>query len=357
MRNKTVTRLILYVVLLCCLTQTVSANSPLETELIDITSGEDRFESMISPDGIYPFIYDGTEPYISVDIDTSMCTVGRLYVYNQAADTVIEVFNGSVLLYNETKDYLYFVAENQMLCRSDYENFEVEPLYQSESGTLKALASYFNIIYFVENDYIIRSIDTVTGTTGAIAFNKAVASIFALSGSELLITAKSDGYYVYDIVEGEVVQSVNESQAINLMNQAMEPDGTSGNQADASIMSVFSPYNATQSNDVSLPLSQYPVPTSDNEIYEGYNFQQPISWFHNNGQEGCGSSNCKRYGGSSECEGFGRYAHDAYLHITDYSNENPSAWLSSKHYSSIDFEDNPSKIIDFFESLNTAILP
>ena len=60
------------------------------------------FEYAKAPEELYVFLYRGTIPYLSMDIDTSKCAVNRLYVYNAVNKTVTRISEQEVSAYAMT---------------------------------------------------------------------------------------------------------------------------------------------------------------------------------------------------------------------------------------------------------------
>lgn len=69
--------IILSIAILCSLFVGVFAVTNSNTEDMTTPSVVNPFEYAKAPDGIYLFIYYGSSPYMSVDIDTSECVVDR----------------------------------------------------------------------------------------------------------------------------------------------------------------------------------------------------------------------------------------------------------------------------------------
>lgn len=226
-------------------------------------------------------------------------------------------------------------------------------LYQSSADEIKELGNYGQLLYFVEDSHLIRFLDVSTGFLDTEVMKTAVSTVFPLTSTELLINSASDDYIVYDRVSDTVTETLNESQAMNRMNQTIMEWLADGSSPDANIMSIYTTASATQKNNINFPLPEYPANIPDNSQISDFDYYQPISWFHENGQEGCSSSNCKYYAETHECRGFARYAHDAYLHIIDTS-IGRDEWLDSKHYSSKIFKKSVSTVESFFSGLKTG---
>lgn len=340
----------LIVLITSSMTGTVWADSPITSGEIDLSASVNPYDYAFPPDGIFPFLYDGTAPFLTLEIDTSDCKIDRLYIYDEQSDRVREVIDETVILYTETNDYLFFMTADKVLYQASYFDTTLFVLYQSSAEEVRDLNSYYQLLYFIEDNHLIRFLDGSTGTLETEVMKEAISTVFLLSQTELLINTIADEYLVYDRISDTVTEKLTEYQAVNRMNRAAT---ASNDVPDVSLMSVYSNSHATQTNDISFPLSEYPANIPDNSQVDDYDYYQPISWFHVDGKEGCSTSNCKKYSGTGECEGFARYAHDAYLHIVDTS-IGYSAWLTSKHSNSKKFNSSLDTIKDFFESLHTG---
>lgn len=307
------------------------------------------YEYGSAPDGLYIFLYHGTAPYLDMDIDTSECVIDRLYMYDLTSDAVTEISDESVSAYTATKDTLYYITQAQVLYKTDYTGQTREQLYVCSQGTLKDLSSYLNTLYFIENDSEVIYLDTVTGQSQSVLQLDNLELVFLLSETELIATTE-EGCSLYNFSTKETTL-ISELEAINEINKSVLRWNNMG-EPDASVMAEFNPSSVTHSNDVSLPLTAYPAdPYGNNGFYYG----RPISWFHENGQEGCSNSNCKSYADTDECEGFARYAHDAYMHTVD-NNIGYYAWLDENHsvLENHNFNNSRDTVKSFFNTLNTG---
>ena len=104
--------IILSIAILCSLFIVVFAVTNSNTEDGTAPLAGNPFEYAQAPDGLEVFIYHGSSPYLSVDIDTSGCVVDRLYVYDSTTDSVAEISEQSVTAYTYTQTALYYVTEN-----------------------------------------------------------------------------------------------------------------------------------------------------------------------------------------------------------------------------------------------------
>lgn len=321
--------IILSIAILCSLFIGVFAVTNSNTEDMTTPSTVNPFEYAKAPDGIYVFIYHGSSPYMSVDIDTAECVVGRLYVYNSMTDSVIEISEQSVTAYTYTQSALYYVTEEQKIYKTDYSGTNHEYLYQCTQGDIDNLNSYFDALYFIEDQTTIKLLDVESKTTQEVWAYENLSWAIMLNADQLVaITAEEDNY-LYDIPTNTATL-ISDIEATNLITTAVK--GTVSNNARSTTPNFAS--MVTQENNVSFPVPGYNVVD-----YNSYpTFDRPVSWFHNNGLEGCnGGSNCKYYGGSKQCEGFARYAHDVYAHMENYNDMSRDAWYVDKCISTFDY--------------------
>ena len=317
------------------------------------------FEYATAPDGLYVFIYHGSPPYMSIDIDTSECIVGRLYVYNSATDSVNELSAQTVSAYTYTQTALYYVTTEQKIYKTDYAGANHEYLYQCPQGTISTLKSYWDTLYFIEDQTRIIHLDVASKTAQEIWSYEDLYWALMLNTTQLVATTVDEENYLYDI-PSNTATLISSIEATNLITAAVK--GTVTNNTRAVTGMNFSNI-VTQENDVSFPVPGYNVVD-----YNSYpTFDRPVSWFHYNGQEGCSQGNCRRYSGSGECEGFAMYVHDVYAHMVDDTIATVGAWESNKCItrfrapngtpSSLPekvFNEDPKSIEVFFATLNTG---
>lgn len=324
------------------------------SEPIDLIVNQttDPYAYATSPDGLYVFRYYGTAPYLSMDIDTSMCSIGRLYVYDALTDTVLQVSTQEVSVYTCTQDALFYVTTDQKIYKTDYTGTVHEFLYQGVNGNIHCLNSYLNTLYFIENQENVVFLDVQTKTAQAVWSYDNLDWVFLPNMTQIVATTIDEDDLIYDIAS-ETVAEISALEANQIVTDTVQ-ETDSATDSDISIMSYFSSSSVTQENDISFPLSEYPATLYDNTAVNNSDHYRPISWFHVNGSEGCSSSNCKTYSGTSECEGFARYAHDAYVHMVDNSVAY-SAWDDNKHPAGMTrFDSNITTIQSFFANMKTG---
>lgn len=318
------------------------------------------------PEDIYPFIYRGTAPYLSVDIDTSECVLNRLYVYNETDNSVAEISELSVTEYTATMDALFYVTESNEIYKSDYTGQCAEFIYRGESGAVENMECYYDMFVFTQDDDIIL-MDLSTQATQILWTCSDIDYFFILSDTELLIVTTFEEFYIYNILIGE--PRAVDAEEFNYRLDQLQSNAENVQNSDASVMIVYPGGLEYYKNDVSFPLPEYPVNYRAEAKYKNYHYPDPARWFHMNTQlEGCSQSNCASYAGAGECMGFARYAHDVYNHMLDYTitDSNPDQWYVGKnmHHAVQDengnwifpyyFEESVKNVRDFFADLETG---
>lgn len=152
--KRTVIIILLFLILSSFLV-VVYANPPLEMEEIDLNPGVNPHAYATVPNGLYVFIYQGYAPFLSVDINTSACVEGRLYVFDTTTELVTEISNQTVITYTCNQDALFFVTSSLEVYKTDYLGQEHERLYKSESDSIANFENYLDTLYFVENENIV----------------------------------------------------------------------------------------------------------------------------------------------------------------------------------------------------------
>lgn len=303
--------IILSIAILCSLFIVVFAVTNSNTEDGTAPLAGNPFEYAQAPDGLEAFIYHGSSPYLSVDIDTSGCVVDRLYVYNSTTDSVIEISEQSVTAYTYTQTALYYVTAEQKIYKTDYSGTNHEYLYQSAQGDIDNLSSYFDMLYFIEDRSSVILLDVVSKTAQEIWVYENLSWAIMLNDDQLIATTAEEDDYLYDI-STNTATFISNIEATNLITAAVIGTASNNTRSATPNFAVM----VTQENNVSFPIEPYWAAPDDNYgKVNGYYYSTPSSWFHNNGQEGCSTQNCTRYSGSGECMGFAKYVHDVYAHM------------------------------------------
>ena len=303
--------IILSIAILCSLFIVVFAVTNSNTEDGTTSLAGNSFEYARVPDGLDVFIYHGYSPYSSPNLDTSECVLDRLYVYNSVENSLVTISEQAVAAYTYTQTALYYVTTEQKIYKTDYSGINHEHLYQCTQGDIDNLRSYFDTLYFIEDRSSVILLDVVSKTAQEIWTYENLSWAIMLNDDQLIATTTEEDDYLYDIPTNTATL-ISEIESTNLITAAVK--GTSSNNARSTTAPNFAAM-VTQENNVS-----FPVPGYDVVNYNSYpTFVRPESWFHKNGQEGCGDydENCDRYSGSGECMGFAKYVHDVYAHMGD----------------------------------------
>ena len=340
---------------------------PIDMEEIVTSPNINPYEYGTVPDEIYTFIYRGSAPYLSIDIDTTTCVLNRLYVYNKTDDSVVEISEQNVKEYTTTIDALFYVTESNEIYKSDYTGQCEEFIYRGDDDPVENMKCYYDMFVFTQGDNIIL-MDLSTQTTQLLWTCSNIDYFFILSDTELLIVTTYEEFYIYNILiaEPRAVDAEEFNYRLDQMRQTSEDIQC----PDASVMVVYPGNLEYYENDVSFPLPEYPVNYNENAKYKNYHYPDPRSWFHiDSTLEGCdGEANCARYAGAGECMGFARYAHDVYNHMLDYTitDSNPDQWYAGKNmYRAYQdeygnwifpyyFENSVVKVRQFFANLETG---
>ena len=301
--------IILSIAILCSLFVGVFAVTNSNTEDMSTSSTVNPFEYAKAPEGLDVFIYHGYTPYSSPNLNTSECVLDRLYVYNSLEDSLVTISEQAVETYTYTQTALYYVTEEKKIYKTDYSGTNHECLYQCVQGHIENLNSYFDALYFIEDQTSIMLLDVASKTTQEIWAHENLSWAIMLDADQLIATTAEEDNYLYDIPTNTVTL-ISEIESTNLVTAAVK--GTSSNNARSTTIPNFASM-VSQENNVSFPVPGYNVVN-----YNSYpTFVRPVSWFHKNGQEGCGdyNENCDCYSGSGECMGFAKYVHDVYAHM------------------------------------------
>jgi len=345
--------LFMLLVLLFVFFTTASANSFIDTEEMILTPNVNPYEYSTSPDNLYVFLYRGYEPYLAMDIDTSACIEGRLYVFDTELNSVTEISSQPVTLYTCTKDALFYVTSAQEVYKTNYIGQNIEFLYQSVQGNISDFNNYLDNLYFIEDSSRIIMLNYNTGVSQIVWICDDLAWSFRLIPAELVAATVDENHYLLDITTG-VASSIGRMTANEFITEAVT-NASEASTPGISLMAYFSPSSILQENDVSLPLPEYPVRYGNTPNFQNGVYTDPISWFHIDGKEGCdGESNCKKYTKTDECEGFARYAHDRYLHNVAPDGTEYNTWFTTYPSNGRRELDSINTINNFFANLNTG---
>lgn len=350
--TKRIVVMMMLFVILSSLLVVVYANPPLETEEIDFISHSNPHDYATVPDGLYVFIYQGTAPYLSVEIDTTTCVEGRMYVFDSNTEIVTEISDKTVMNYTCNQDALFFVTSSLEVYKTDYLGQGYEYLYKSESDSIANFENYLDTLYFVESGDIVF-LNYQTKETQKIWTCEDIDWVFRLNDTELVVATIEECHYLYDILSNTATQ-ISGILANDLITVAVTGDDMAGDSG-ISLMSLYSPSIQSYENDVTLPLPEYYVNYYDTSRYMNSDYGTPATWFHYDKAEGCdGGDNCKYYTQTWECEGFARYAHDRYLHNELTNNPSYGDWFALYPCSSQVNFTGLQVVADFFSQLNTG---
>lgn len=351
-KEKTVLSFLLIVAMVFAIALTALADGHISTGDTTIASETNPYKYGTAPDGLYVFLYHGYNPYFADEIDTSDCELEHLYVHNQVTNEVLSISTQTVTAYTTTKDSLYYITEDQTIYKTDYSGSEHAVVYRCIEGYVRDISTYWDMLVLVVGDNKVLFLDTATGYIKDSFILTDLDWVFMLSKFEVMVATMSGEYYVYQLSTKSLSEIESEVEANNRINQAvLEASGAEKSLIARTIVAT-SITPKVQENDISFPLAAYPATIYDKNQVQNFNHQRPLSWFHVNGQEGCSSSNCDSYAGTGECEGFARYAHDAYLHILDET-ITYSAWKTSRHAVETDyrFDGSQDTYKTFFNNL------
>ena len=319
----------------------------------DFTSREAMLYAM-SPDHLYPFIYDGTPPSTWRQIDTSDCVVGRLYVYDETTGDVLPIGNQVISTFVATKDYLYFVTSEQAIIQSDYTGTNLENIYLARQGNITMINAFGYDVYFVEDGSRVVILDVINKRIHAMVPGDSVVSAYMLDTGKLVWYDESGRGTYYDIVSQTSTTLKNEDEEMALISSIIMPE-TLGNTESIQSSNVVNYVGQPDAyNDIAFPLADYPATTGT-----GYTPPEIRSRFLDDWEYGDPVPTTlvkTEYASSKECDGFAKYAHDAFWHIADWNRTDPS-WDNGNTYTGDYYGagftwTSKQEMIDFFEGLS-----
>ena len=78
MSKKTVISIFVIIALLFSLSAAATADNTIDTEEMVLPTNLNPYEYGTAPDSLYVFLYHGTAPYLTIDIDTSSCVIDSI---------------------------------------------------------------------------------------------------------------------------------------------------------------------------------------------------------------------------------------------------------------------------------------
>ena len=152
----------------------------ISTEIIDFTSNADAFAYSIAPTHIYPFIYYGIEPTPYLDIDTSSCLVNYLYTHNSNTNSVHQISTNEVITYTATSDNIFYIDKDYKVYISDFTGSNRISVFQLEEKNYSNFDYFDGLLYFIENDCCVSTIDIATRQKSSIIQSEAITSVVML---------------------------------------------------------------------------------------------------------------------------------------------------------------------------------
>ena len=309
----------------------------------------------MSPDHLYPFIYDGTPPSTWREIDTTDCIVGRLYVYDETTDDVSLISDQTVSTFVATKDYLYFVTSDQAIIQSDYTGANLENIYLARQGNITMINAFGYYVYFVEDGSRVVILDVINKRIHAMVSGDSVVSAYMLDTSKLIWYDESGIGTYYDVVSQTSTTLEDESEETALISSFVMPEAPENIAIIQSSNVVNFVGQSDSYNNIAFPLADYPArpgtgytpPEIRSRFVNGWSLtnQNPNPWIKT------------RYANAGECDGFAKYAHDTFWHIADWNRTIPS-WQTGTNSYTGDYHGSgftwttKETMIDFFEGLS-----
>lgn len=301
---------LMLVALLCGFPFSVSA----ETAHISDDLQEDDFDSVaalaygLPPDNLHPFVYSGQRPFAEMGVDTSLCKVGALYVYNAVSDTVAEIYDGNTTTYASTKDHLFFVTENQTIIQTDYTCSDLSEIYSATRGEVTVMIAFGEYLYFVEGEQHIVVIDVPEISAATVLTAESVLSAYMFDIDKMIWRDGNGNPNYLNLTTGVSTALENEYEANCLIETYMRP------AVDGNVVLYSTSEEEDDYNDVLFPLEEYRAPF---EI-GGWAPEEVKSYFLNE------DGSYRWYAGSYQCDGFAKYAHDRFWHFDTDGRTSPS---------------------------------
>lgn len=239
-----------------------------------------------------------------------------MYVHDSNTNTVVEITDATVVTFTTTTDNLFYVTVDGKLYQSDFTGSFHTLLYQATQGTVTCLDYFNGNLTFIEGGIQVKVLDVEEGTAEEVFANKDICSIFFFDDDKFIWRDKEDQPYYYNITTKGTV-SFNSEHEVNCVVAPYQTPILS-EEEQASILA-----GATSRNNISFPLIEYGV--SENSYNFSYataltyfnnGIKSVPSCYHVSNSDPTAVFDCKNYAGSRQCDGFAKYAHDRYYHLS-----------------------------------------
>ena len=309
MTKKRIAMVAVTVFLVCTLTTSVFANTSVSIGemVIEKDNAFDRENAILyalAPEHLLPFIYSGNAPYYWLEIDTTGCEVGRLYIYNANTDEVSAIGDDTVTTYATTQEHVFYVTEDQKIIQTDYAGTDAVTLYTAQCGEITKLLTFGQYLSFVEGKQKVVVYDVPARTARTVLTADAVLSAYMLDVDQLIWIDGNGEQFCLNLQSGENTplfdnQKENENDSVNA-------DGNAVLGEDAGIYSTTTSTGDSY-NDVTFPFAPYMAELRTN-------------W----DTSGISKRFSTRYADAGECDGFAKFAHDRFWHLEDWNRIRPS---------------------------------
>lgn len=302
-----------------------------------------------APENLFPFIYSLAEEHTWTReniIGSCDCTPGYLYVKNRTTGVITLIYAAETLHYTATQDDLYYVTANNTIMKTDFTGGTHAALYTA-SEPISELDYFEGRLCFLEGDTSFVLYDISSGLSETIELPEKATSAFLFATAKLLWSNDTWTYFCLDLITGYHTMLKNDLEVSNLVMPYLT------SEAEYNEYTVMpSTVTTTIENDIDFPFDDFLANpnSSSNGLYG-----TAIShfWNPNNAIEGCDHKNgifdCRQYGGSNQCDGFARYAHERFIHMVDWSRTYP--YRPSNDTSTTTFTFTTDNVKEYFGTL------
>lgn len=285
------------------------------------------------PVNVYVFIHvSGHDPFFGMTVNTEDCIEGHLYAFDKNTGIVTAIVQQVVKSHTETKDHVYYVTDNGIY-QTDYAGGIGQFLYGIQNAEISCLDYFDGILYFIENGDTVVAVNVESGTSSVVLEESGMSWVYFFDDDKL-VWRNWNGDPFYYVLGTELSISLNSEYEFNCI---LAPYVTPQVDTSASTLSVLT---GEFRNDVNFPFDEYPA-EADNVGKFNFDLDNVVSYFSNtiNYDPITGkriatchhdpdfpnnvSRDCKYYAKVPECDGFAKYAHERFIHITGNANSNP----------------------------------
>lgn len=260
------------------------------------------------------------------------------------------------------------MTADRCIVATDFSGTSHTTLYQSPAQSLKDLDTYWDILYFIEDDIRVVLLDTETRTAETVLTYDNIQWADLYTQTQLVCETTVDDFIHMDLGTGQITELSSMADVNYCIAPYVTPDTT---EPDVSLNSLPTGFV----NDVTFPFPEYPATAG----YDSTRVLNPTPQVYfskcdyagvsghicSHSNASCARShptcdhdkktpenveNCAGYADAGWCMGFALYAHDVYMHVENWS-RNPNVWAENDMHAAGYSLDTENAVRAFYSGL------